>query len=969
MKTFRRIGGRPPIAARAARITLFALSGNLALEAQPPDETAAQLLPVGREQPAPPRVPPLEGLGLSRLPAPPLLFDEPGDGAIWVRGETYKASFDAAGATYIPYLGSHAPRNFPVRFTVNAVSAGGRTLALAEAVAPRREGNRIVFDRGAVEERYECGPKGIEQVFVVGSEPGGGDLVVRMEVETDLACEGVGEQGLVFSAYGLGGVRYGRAVVLDADGARVDAAESWDGRTIELRVPAAFVAAAPGPVTIDPLISSFCVACSPFVVNLNPDASYDETSDRFMVVYETVFSATDHDVRSIELDSTGAFIPGSVADIDTTSASWTYPRIANNNAANRHLVVAETGGLVWGRLRNAGLTSMLAQFQVSFPPLGDSFRPDVGGDPSPTGTTQFCVVFHTQYYLFLAQANLIDRVMVDPNGVVSPLNTIGSPGSQSFGGVPPVSPSISKSNGGDRWTIVWQQSIPSPPSFDVDVSAAQVDTSGAVVAAAFPVSASDATDDWSPAVSSPDAQGRVLVAWVRAQVGGNSVLGRILLGATPLTPETDLVSLAGPTPLNPERNSPSVDSDGCGFTVAFREGEPVLFGVTELYAATFHYSPDGAIGLTEGTLPVSGGGSYTDWPPRIVSKASGGGSGPRHLIVWHRADWSTTTAADKDIAGGTFDSLASPCVPAGVACPLFTEDFEGAGLGAYTETGGSPAGSTLWHGEGYCLFLPPPSFSVPVPASFGTKAAAYNRGDLGFYNYSTGAANSGSIESPVIPSTTGASLFVTFDFLRETETGGGFDQSFVEARPAGGAWVLATQILQQRTCISPVHVSVPVPVAGGNWQHRFRFDTVDGAGNGYRGWYVDNVEAVQVASSGGSFSSLPTGCGGPVLTPTGLPVIGGTVTYSLSGTTGIPLVWLGNPTSIPLCPPAPCALGATLGVLVTGTILSGTIPCQPTLMGSVFSVQGGDIGAAGGCGPATIGIPFAVTHAINTTIG
>ncbi len=963
MKTFRRIGGRPPIAARAARITLFALSGNLALEAQTPDVTAAQLLPVGREQPAPPRVPPLEGLDLSRLIAPPVLFDKPGDGAIWVRGETYKASFDAAGATYIPYLGSHAPRNFPVRFTVNAVSAGGRTLALAEAVAPRRDGDRIVYDRGTVEERYECGPEGIEQVFVVGSEPGGGDLVVRMEVETDLACEGVGEQGLVFSAEGLGAVRYGRAIAFDGQGARVDAPLRWDGWEIELRVPAAFVAAASGPITIDPLISSFCVACTPFVDNLNPDASYDETSDRFMVVYEAVFSATDHDVRSIELDSTGAFIPGSVADIDTTSVSWFRPRIANNNAANRHLVVANTIGPVsfpgetgvGGRLRNAGSTSMLPQFTIesntAFLLAG---APDVGGDPSAVGATLFCVAYPSGYSGTLT----IEIRTFDSSGALSTGGVIGSASALI---TPSGSAAVSKSNGATEWTIAWSNSVS-----DL-VFAGRVASNGSFLSGGVLVSGSLTADDIEPTVSSPDAQGRVLVAWTRLLATGDVVLARVLQGLTPLTPATDLASLAGVTPSSLDRGAPSADSDGCGFTVVFREGDPSV-GVTELYAATFHYSPDGSIGLTEGSLAVPGGGPYTEFLPQIVSKASGGGIGPRHLIVWHRDDGGAI-GVDHDILGGIFDSLASPCVPSGVPCPLFAENFEGAGLGAYTETGGSPAGSTLWHGETYCLFLSPPSFSVPVPASFGTKAAAYNRGDLGFYNYSTGAANSGSIESPVIPSTAGASLFVTFDFLRETELGGGFDQSFVEARPAGGAWVVASQILQQRMCTSPVHVSVPVPVAGGNWQHRFRFDTVDAAGNGYRGWYVDNVEAVQVASSGGSFTTNPTGCGGPVLTPTGLPVIGGTVTYTLSGTTGIPVIWLGPPTSVPLCPPAPCALGAAPGVLVPGTTLSGAIPCQPTLMGSVFSVQGGDIGAAGGCGPAAIGIPFAVTHAIDTTIG
>ena len=41
-----------------------------------------------------------------------VFWDEPGDGAIWARGRNYKASFDERGATFIPYMGFDAPRNY-----------------------------------------------------------------------------------------------------------------------------------------------------------------------------------------------------------------------------------------------------------------------------------------------------------------------------------------------------------------------------------------------------------------------------------------------------------------------------------------------------------------------------------------------------------------------------------------------------------------------------------------------------------------------------------------------------------------------------------------------------------------------------------------------------------------------------------------------------------------------------------------
>jgi hypothetical protein len=925
------------------RVFAFSIPLSLCSPALPQGGPSPETLPA-REAPAPPRFSMLGGYG----PQEPFLsFDEPGDGTLWVRGERYKAGFDTEGRTFIPFLGGHAPRNFPLRFTLESVSRGDVALPVAERVAPRREGNRIVFDRGGIQERYECTPEGIEQVFVVEGAAGAGDLVVRMRVETDLTYAGIGEEGVAFSAEGLGEVRYGGAVAFDEGGSSVEAIRSFDGSAIELRVPSAFVAAATGAVTIDPLISVFCISCST-TDHFNPDASYDETTDRFLVVFEKPFSAMDHDIYSLELDTNGAVVPGSGTFVEVGPGDWRNPRVANNNAANRHLVVAEAGGAIWGRLRNAGSTSMLSPFSIwtGYPGCtGDS--PDVGGDPSPTGATLFLVVWRTL-------GTTIARAMVDSAGAV--VLPYGGCFSLPFG----VSgPSISKSNGGDLWAIVWSQAGSSP--VDYDVRGILVDTAGNNATVPFYVDIS-LNDDRPAAVSSPDAAGRFLITWERtvAVTGEKTICARVFedwwVG---LTPTIDLVSLAGAGITGPYHFLPSADSDGCGFTVAFLEWSA---SVPDVYPATFHYSPVGTIGLTEPTVTGLAGGPWIEGPPRIVSKWSGGGTGPRHLMVWD----STIPSMGPDISGAIFDSLPSPCVPTGVDCPLFSADFEGTGLAPYSEMGSGPLPvpvPTLWHAEGFC------DVGVPIPPSMGVKAAAYNLGDAGIYNYDTGGANSGSLQSPFIGSTAGADLFLTFDYLRETEGGATFDQSFVEVRPAGGAWSLASQILDQRACSTPIHVAVEIPIAGGNWQHRFRFSTGDGVLNGFRGWYVDNVVAYQVASSGGSFATDPTGCGGPVLVPTGIPVIGGTVVYSLYGTTGTPVIWIGDPTSSPLCPPAPCALGATLGIVVPGSAISGIIPCQPGLIGGVFSVQGADLGATGGCGAGAFGIPFTVSHTIDTTIG
>jgi hypothetical protein len=779
-----------------------------------------------------------------------------------------------------------------------------------------------------------------------------------MELETELEIAESGDGGLVFTAAGLGGVRYGGAVAFDAAGRRVDAVRSRAGRTIELRVPAAFVAAAAGPITIDPLISTFCIACTPLVNNRNPDASYDASTDRFLVVYEVVFSAMDTDLRSLELDGNGVFVPGSIAEIDPTAVSWWLPRAANSNHTNRHLVVAAAapppaGVGVWGRFRSAGSTNMPAQFQIGEPDTAVTSL-CVGGNAVSGGSAEFCVAWIRSHCFIGCEYTLVFRVL-DPNGLRisgGGIDELRNPG---------IGVAVSRSRGTAGWTIAWHAGVQADT-----VQGVQARPDGTVTPR-FDVSATP-----GPAysrglgASTPDPEGRVLITWARYQSPALRLFGRVFQGPTPLTPETDLSSLAGLIPPGLDHGDPTVDSDGCGFTVAFRAGYSPARG--DLYAATFHYAPIGRLGLTEGTQGVYATAQYSEEAPRIASKAGAGGSGPRHLIVWHHYDPATTD--DYDVTGAVFDSIRNPCVPPGVFCPLFAEDFEGPGLGAYTESGGSPPGSTLWHGEGWCFYAPPPSFSSPLPASFGRKAAAYNRGDQGVYHYDTGLANSGAIESPVIRSTAGASLFLTFDCLRETDGGSSTDACFVESRPAGtGGWTVAGQLRLQRTCGVPVRVTVPIPIPGGSWQHRFRFDTVTASANQHRGWVVDNVVAWQIAASGGSFTVVPTGCGSLPLFSSGVPVIGGTVTYTLSGVTGIPLLWLGSPIQLPLCPPAPCLLGATQALIVPGAVLTGTIPCEPLLIGVVFSVQGADVGGSGGCGPGTFGVPVRVSHTVRTTIG
>jgi hypothetical protein len=275
------------------------------------------------------------------------------------------------------------------------------------------------------------------------------------------------------------------------------------------------------------------------------------------------------------------------------------------------------------------------------------------------------------------------------------------------------------------------------------------------------------------------------------------------------------------------------------------------------------------------------------------------------------------------------------------------------------------------------LVLIPAGAPVALPPAMGAKAAAYNRGDLGVYDYVTGAANAGCIRSPLVDTFPNAVVTLTFDYMKETEGGGvaAFDACFVEARtlpipapPAPWAYVQLAQIVPNSPCPNVATATVAVPGVQRFWQHRFRFDTVDAVANGFHGWYVDNVLATQASAAGG-FAIVATGCGpGPGFAPSGTPGIGGTVSFGLVGVVGVPVLWLGAPIPpVPLCPG--CSLGASLGIVFAAPGIAATIPCDPALAGAVIALQGADLFAAGGCPATVIGVPFTVSNTIVMTIG
>ena len=277
------------------------------------------------------------------LPTDRVLHDVDSEGVLWARGSIYKASFDATGATYVPFLGSGAPRNFPVGLALGRVQIGSADIDFAPAT-PRRAADRIEYDRGTLREVYDVSPLSVEQSFVFDAPLGAGELVLAVDVASELEPCADGA-GLVL-ANDLGGVDITRAVAIDAAGRRLDLDldldldTSWNGSGYSIRVPAEFVASARFPLVIDPTFTTFTVTTTSIDATV-PDVSTDPVLGVGAFVVDYAFSATDHDVFLITTASNGGFL--GFVTIDPTIEDWRRPSIAFNAASSKFLVVAEVG--------------------------------------------------------------------------------------------------------------------------------------------------------------------------------------------------------------------------------------------------------------------------------------------------------------------------------------------------------------------------------------------------------------------------------------------------------------------------------------------------------------------------------------------------------------------------------------------------------------------------------------------------
>jgi hypothetical protein len=605
-------------------------------------------------------------------PAGQVFHSQDEHGHLWAMGDEYKASFSPSSAIFYPRF-PDALAHTPVEFSLADVTVGGQPVVFQQGVSAVRTADRIEYLRGSLVEVYEIRPEGMEQMFVFPSLPGSGDLVVRVGLETGMNAEQAADGGIQFTNE-HGGFSYTQAVAIDAEGQRLSLATELVDGAIEIRVPADFASTAALPLTIDPLVGGVFLVNTPVAgrPNSNADVAHDTGTGNFLVVWESAFSAGDHDVFG-QLKTAAGVNVGGVITIDFTIDFWARPRVASNNIANNYLVVAQEGA-VGARVISGCVVSAAgvagAQFLVSDASAGEKTNPDVGGDPVTVGPTYYFVVW--EYAFSAADHDIYGRRMTSagaPDGGAIFIETSTSNESN---------PSVSKSDGTgtfatQRWTVVFQRTF---AAGDEDIYGAQYLWDASLVNGTYLIDFSG-LNDTAPQASSPltaaSASGErdYLVTYTRGTGTANRRVRVHLMNDVNSRVNTELYSLLPATQYSgTDQWASSVDSDGVEYALAWTE----RFAGTDIdtHVASFR-GPEGSnFGATENRVNM-GFSTTTEELPQICSDMSGGATSGS---VGYMAAWqdSTATAANAIIEGARYTRPAAAtatgyCFGKAAACP------------------------------------------------------------------------------------------------------------------------------------------------------------------------------------------------------------------------------------------------------------------------------------------------------------
>ena len=127
----------------------------------------------------------------------------------------------------------------------------------------------------------------------------------------------------------------------------------------------------------------------------------------------------------------------------------------------------------------------------------------------------------------------------------------------------------------------------------------------------------------------------------------------------------------------------------------------------------------------------------------------------------------------------------------------------------------------------------------------------------------------------------------------------------------------------------------------------YTVDPATGAATAVGAYGSSNLLGLTYIPGGGSIVRTPHACGPTTITSTGSPTLGGTVTTTLGGVTGVPFIGLGLAIApLPFCT---CTVGHEWSVALFGNGNVLNIPNDPGLVGLAIGIQGADFLGVGGC--------------------
>jgi hypothetical protein len=215
-------------------------------------------------------------------------------------------------------------------------------------------------------------------------------------------------------------------------------------------------------------------------------------------------------------------------------------------------------------------------------------------------------------------------------------------------------------------------------------------------------------------------------------------------------------------------------------------------------------------------------------------RVGGDANVPYSLVVTRNAAFDTEpndTAATAQALGGNQGALGF--VRGGNSVAF---DFESGqqGFTINNNLRGTEPSAGLWHLS--TRLGTQPGHSPVTSFSYGSEITG---------TYDTGAANAGSITTPVITLGT-SSPTLSFNYVLQTEGNGIFDAASVQV--STNNFATFTTVLASTSSSLPLSSTWRTATAdlsafaGQNIQLRFLFDTVDGLFNTFEGWYVDDVQ-------------------------------------------------------------------------------------------------------------------------------